>query len=118
MALTFYDQAGTAVAYSQDEEHIYLFSGRAAGYIRGRNVYGYDGGHIGVFVNGWVWDHGGLAVFFTERARGGPMRPVRSVKPVKSVRSVRPVKSVRAVAPVASVRSLGWSRQSGERFFG
>lgn len=118
MEITFYDRYGRPIAYTEDNAHIYLFDGSAVAYISGDSIYGYSGKHLGFFQNGWVRDHSGNCVFFTEISRGsGPVKPVKSVRPVKSVKSVRPVKGVREVKPVKSVRLLSWSDLSGRQFF-
>jgi len=116
--IDFYDRTGAAIAYSQDGEHIYLFSGRPVAYLSGTAVYSFGGQHIGWFQDGWLRDKRGGCALFTAEAKGGPVRPVRHVKPVKGVRHVRPVKGVKAVKSVKPVRQLSWSPLSGARFFG
>jgi hypothetical protein len=115
--VTFYDHRGMPVAYASDGRSIYLFSGKPVGYLDGDSVYAYSGRHLGWFVDGWIRDHRGNCVYFTENARGGPVKPVKRVKPVRGVRQVRPVRGVRQVRPVRPVRSLSWSRFTGSAFF-
>ena len=115
---TFYDQKGSPIAYTQDGTHIYTFSGKPVAYLHGNSVYSYDGNHLGWFENGWIRDNSGNCVFYTNSAKGGPVKPVKSVKPIKSVKSIRPIKSVKSIAPVKSVFTLSWSNLSGEHFFG
>jgi len=118
MELTFYDRYGKPVAYTEDNIHIHLFDGGAVAYISGDSIYSYSGKHLGFFEDGWVRDHSGDCVFFTETARGsGPVKPVKSIKSVKSVKSIRSVKGVMEVKPVKSVISLSWSDLSGRQFF-
>lgn len=90
--MDFYSSSGAPIAYSDDGEHIYLFSGKPVAYFSGTAVYTFSGKHIGWFDNGWIRDLDGYAVFFTSAARGGPVKPVRQIKPVKGVKNVRPVK--------------------------
>jgi len=114
---TFYDKRGNPCAYTNDEEHIYLFNGTPVAYLYNKSVYSYTGTHLGFFSNGWVLDNSGYRVFFTEDASGGPVKPVKRVKPVKNVRSTKPVKSVRQVKPVKPTSKLEWSRFSCNKFF-
>jgi hypothetical protein len=118
MELVFYDRTGRAVAYSSDGKHIFTFDGSPVAYLDRGSVYSYSGSHMGWFVDGWVRDDSGHCVFFTQTARGGPVKPVKAVKPVKGVKSVKPVKGVKQVRPVKPVNSLSWSDQSGPQFFG
>lgn len=116
--MTFYNKNGEPIAYAEDGEHIYLFTGEPVAYFHGDAVYGFNGKHLGWFENGWIRDLHGLCVFYSGDASGsGPLKPVKNVKPVKSVKSVRPVKSVREVKSVKSVKSLSWSNLSGRHFF-
>ena len=115
--MDFYSSSGAPIAYSDDEGHIYLFSGKPVAYLSGTAVYTFAGRHIGWFDNGWIRDLGGYAVFFTSAARGGPLKPVTQIKPVKGVKNVQPIKGVRQVTSVKPVWALSWSRLSGERYF-
>jgi hypothetical protein len=115
--LTFYDGTGCPVAYSNDEENVYMFSGEPVAYLKGNSVYAFDGSHLGFFTDGWVRDHQGFYVFFTENAKGGPPKPLRALKPLKSIRKIRPVRGVRALRPLRPLRQLAWSPLSGAQFF-
>ena len=76
--MTFYDSYGTPVAYTEDDESIYLFKGNPVAYFYENKVYGYNGHHFGWYENGWVRDKNGRCVFFTENATGsGPIKPVK-----------------------------------------
>ncbi len=115
--MTFYDSTGRAVAYTEDNENIYLYNGVPVAYLYGNLVYSFRGIQLGRFENGWIRDMNGYCVFFTENARGGPAKPAKLVKSVKGVKHVRPVKSVRHVPSVKTADNLFWSGLSGERFF-
>ena len=117
MAIDFYSQAGEPIAYTDDGQHIYLFSGRPVAFLSGDAVYLFSGKHIGWFGDGWVRDRNGRPVFFTPDAYGGPIKPVRRVKPVKGVKQVKPVKGVKQVKSIKPVKALSWSDLSGEQFF-
>ena len=115
--LTFYDKMGKPIAYTEDGEHIYLFTGKPVAYIYENTVYGFNGHQFGWFENGWIRGLQGACVFYTENASGGPVKPVKQVKPVKSVKWVKPVKGVKAVRRVKPVFSYSWSPYYNEMFF-
>ena len=116
--MTFYNSEGRAVAYTEDNEHIYLFNGIPVGYFWGDLIYSFGGKQLGRFENGWIRDKKGLCVFFTENAQGsGPIRPVKHVRPVKGVKRIKPIKGIRQIASVKAANLMGWSSISGERFF-
>lgn len=118
MSITFYDRNGIPIAYTDDDCHIFYFSGEAVGYIHNDSIYGYHGKHLGFYETGWVRDHSGACVFFTETASGlGPVKPVKGIKPIKSVKSIKQIKSVKQIRPVRPVRQLFWSNLSGRQFF-
>lgn len=116
--MTFYDSTGRAVAYTEDNENIYLYSGVPVAYLYGKLVYSYQGTQLGRFENGWIRDKKGRCAFFTENAWGsGPVKPVKHVKPVKGLKQLRPLKGIRHLPSVKPVDILSWSNLSGERFF-
>lgn len=115
--IVFYDRNGRATAYSQDGEHIYLYSGRPVAYLRDDSVFAYSGRHLGWFQDGWIRDHKGNTVFFTNGASGGPTKPTKQVRPVKSVKSLRPMKSLRQMKPAHSIKRRAWSERSSTSFF-
>lgn len=117
MAIDFYSKLGAPVAYMEDGRHIYLFSGKPVAFLSGNAVYLFSGKHIGWFEDGWIRNRVGKAVFFTTNASGGPIRPVKRVKPVKGMKRVKPVKGVKQVKSVKRTKAFSWSDLSGEQFF-
>ena len=116
--MTFYDSTGRAVAYTEDNENIYLYSGTPVAYLYGNLVYNYKGTQLGIFENGWIRDKRGNCAFFTDVARGsGPIKPIKQVKPVKGLKQLRPIKGIRHIPVVKAIASLSWSSLSDERFF-
>lgn len=118
MSIDFYDSQGNPVAYSDDGEHVYTFGGEPVAYLHDGSVYSFAGRHLGRFADGLVRDNDGHAVFFSERARGGPMKPLRRLKPLKTLKQLRPLKGLREMRPLRAFDSMSWSRLSGEQFFG
>ena len=116
--MTFYDSTGRAVAYSEDNENIYLYSGVPVAYLYGHIVYSFKGTQLGRFENGWIRDKRGYCVFFTENTHGsGPIKPVKRIRPVKGIKRIKPMKGIRRVPSVKAIDRLAWSNVSGERFF-
>ena len=116
--MTFYDSTGRAVAYTEDNENIFLYNGVPVAYLYGNLVYSYKGTQLGRFKNGWIRDKSGCCAFFTDNARGnGPIKPVKHVRPVKGLKQLKPPRGLRHIPAVKAVDSLSWSTISGERFF-
>ncbi len=118
MELTLYDLRGRSIAYCDDERHIYAFSGVPLAYFDGDSVFGFDGQHLGWWDRGWVRDHQGAWVFFTDGAIGnGPPLPIKQARPAKRFKNMPPVLGFKYVKPVRIANGLGWSSRSGEQFF-
>lgn len=107
--LVFYDESGRAVAYTEDGEHIFGYSGVPLAYVEGDSVYSYSGAHLGWYLDGWIRDHAGACVYFTEAATGGPIKPMRAVKPVKGVKSILPIRGIKAIKPLRPLNQFDWS---------
>lgn len=117
MEITFYDHSGRAIAYSEDGEHIFLFSGHAVAFINGNSIYDYSGRHLGWFRYGWVQENAGRYVYFTEKAKGGPSRPSKARKPTKVTKQTCPVKNPLMPKPKKSDVPPAWSAATGDQFF-
>ena len=117
MSVTFYDSSGVPVAYSQDDKHIFLFSGEAVAYIYKDSLYSFFGVHLGWYLDGWVRDHDGSCVFFTEDSKGGPMKPMKKMKPMKDTKQMKPMKGMKQMKPTSSSKKSSWSPLSGNNFF-
>lgn len=116
--MVFYDNHGRPTAYTEDDEHIYLFTGEPVAYLCEDAVYGYNGKHFGWFLGGWVRDLNGKCVFFTENAAGsGPLKPLKQLTPLKSLKQLRPLKALRELKRLRPPNSLSWSVLSGKQFF-
>lgn len=117
MELMFYDSKGKPVSYTEDCEHIYLFSGEPVAYFNNESIYSFSGRHLGRYKNGWIRDNNGQCVFFTENATGGPLKPMKMMKPLKSLKQMKPLKGLKEMRPMKPMDSLWWSELSGEQFF-
>lgn len=117
MTIDFYSKTGEPIAYTEDNEHIYLFSGAPVAYLSGDAVYAFSGQHIGWFEDGWIRDKKGSCVLFSAETHGGPIKPVKRIKPIKGVKRIKPIKGVRQIKSVKAVKGLSWSPLSGKQFF-
>lgn len=117
MSFTFYNYEGRAIAYTDDGETIYLYTGEPVAYIYDDSIYTFDGYHIGWIGEGWIRDHDGNAAFFSERATGGPLKPLKQLKPLKGVKRIKQVKYVRRIKPIKPYSKFTWSELSDESFF-
>ncbi len=92
METTLFNRNGKPVAYlAEDAETIYMWDGRAVGYLFEDKVYGWNGKQLGWFVNGTFFDIYGLRTGFIKSKSPIPtdIEPGKSAKQVKSARSVR-----------------------------
>lgn len=106
----FYDRNGNAQIYTDDGVHLFTWDGEPVGYFSGDNIYDFNGIHRGWVMNGCLWDHNGDCMLFEPNARGGPMKPLRSLDSLKSLKSLMPLKGLRELAPLKPLLSLNWSR--------
>jgi hypothetical protein len=117
MDIVFYDQNGTAVAYSEDRIHIYLYNGDPVAYFDRDSIYSFSGTHLGWYKDGWILDHDGNAVFFTEHAQGGSLKPLKDLIPLKELKDQMPMKEIKEPKPLRPIKSLNWTQLSIEDFF-
>ncbi len=120
MPMTFYDREGRAVAYTEDDVHLFLYSGHPIGYIVDGSLYSFPGRHAGTIRSGWLRDHDGRAVLFTDEAvlTASLSLPEKRTKPRKLLKKTKPPKGHREPAPLRPEEADGWSELSVETFFG
>ena len=114
MALIFFNKAGKAVLFANNKNDIFSFSGIPVGYIQNDSVYAYFGAHLAWFLDGWILNHGGEALFFTKNAVGGPGRPAVQNIPNRSALQTPPSKRSIASAPSRPVKRNVWSDASDD----
>ena len=114
--MTLYGSLGHALAYSDDGIHIFLFSGEPVAYVSNGSLYSDAGKHLGWLANGWVRDHSGRCVLFTDRASGGPPMPEKGQKPPRAQREPQPLKARQSPAPPSPRPLDDWSHLSGVQF--
>jgi len=117
MPMTFHDRAGKPVAYTEDDVHIFLYHGVPAGYLYGGSVYSYPGHHLGTLRTGWIRDHTGRCVFFTDEALNSSLpQPAKLAKPPKLLKKPKPPKGPREAPPPRPEDVDEWSERP-ETFF-
>lgn len=68
-------------------------------------------------MNGWIRDHSGNCVMFSEESSGGPIKPLKQIKPIKGIKQILPIKGIKQIKPLRPIKSLSWSNTSGATFF-
>jgi 4-fold beta flower protein len=109
--ISLFDGSGSATAYiaPDDDMTIYLWSGKPVAYLEtdrggGFHVYGFNGHHLGWFVNGIVRDHAGnVACATKERLQATKFEPFKSFKQFK------PFTSFREFSPLRPIFVQDWS---------
>jgi hypothetical protein len=87
-------------------------------YLDGDSVYAFQGHHLGWWDRGWVRDHLGACVFFTEAAAGdGTSLPHMHPRPAKGAKHARPAAAYKLPKPLRTVDAASWSLRSGMQFF-
>jgi hypothetical protein len=113
--LSLYDAGARAVAYvaDEDDQTIYLWSGKPVAYLLDGSVFGFNGKHLGWFEKGVVYDHdGGLVAALASRFNGPVQTPG-----LKALKELRPLKSLRELKPLKPLFSYSWSETPARYFF-
>jgi len=100
--VTLFNGRGKAVAYVafSDELTIYLWNGKPVAYLEpdqgasGFHIYGFNGKHLGWFVDGVARDHNGDAACAVKERVGSP-----EYEPYKAYKEYKPYKSYKVYAP-------------------
>ena len=112
---TLFNGGGSPEAYisfSEDNPTIYMWSGKPVAYLSssvsgGFNVYGFNGKHLGWYVDGAVRNHEGNPVCGVHRV----VREVSLPMPEspKSIKQLLPLKSSKELAPPRPLYRRQWS---------
>lgn len=108
--ISLFDKNGDAKAYIADDLTIYLWDGDPVAYLSNNNnvwhVYGFNGSHLGWYIDGIIYDHNGNAV----GAQKDAVNMMTSMEGIKSMKSMKPMKSIKEMAPMKPMLSMSWSR--------
>lgn len=107
---SLFDGKGRASAYIflDDALTIHLWSGEPVAYLtkdsgREFHVYGFNGKHLGWFVDGIVRDHEGNAACALKSLVSNAQ-----IEPLKSLKSLKPLKGLKELAPLRPLFSRDW----------
>ncbi len=96
--ITLFNVQKDAIAYidTNDELTIYSWDGKPLAYLTGNNIYGFNGKHLGWFLNdGTVRDHQGYIVGGVQSVFGNtnfePFKSFKEFKPFKSFQEFEPM---------------------------
>ena len=109
--ISLFDKDGDAVAYidTDDDLTIYLWTGKPVCYLYSSSgkyhVYGFNGSHLGWFIDGVIRDHDGDAVGVTKDATS----MYTNYEPYKGYKEYKPYKSYREYAPYQPYLSSSFS---------
>lgn len=91
---TLYDIEGNPIAYINwdDNGTIYLWNGVPVAYLYGSDmIYGFNGSHLGWYIDGVVWNVKGMRAGFNKQT----CPVMKKMEPLKSLRQLKPLKSLR-----------------------
>jgi hypothetical protein len=107
--ISIFDKNGDAKAYIADDLTIYLWDGNPVAYLYKSgsdwHVYGFNGVHLGWYVDGIIYDNNG----YTVGAQKDAIIMVTSIEPIKGIKSIKPIKSIKDIAPIKPVLSRSWA---------
>jgi hypothetical protein len=108
--ISLFDGKGRAAAYIVTDQDltIYLWTGEPVAYLtrdsgRDFHVYGFNGRHLGWFVDGVVRDEEGSVACALRAAMSNPQ-----LEPLKNLKSLKPLKNLKELAPLRPLFSQQW----------
>lgn len=108
--VALYDASGEAVAYvdADDEMTVYLWSGKPVAYLEldtgsSFHVYGFNGKHLGWFVDGILRDHDGDAACVLKQLISVP-----KFESFKGFKEFKPFKGFKQFAPFRPFLTNSW----------
>jgi hypothetical protein len=107
--VSLFDSSGAAAAYIAEDQTIYLWSGQPVAYLSpdsagGSHIYGFNGKHLGWFINGVIRDHSGKVACAIREAIASTQ-----FEPFKAFKQFQPFKSFQEFPPFRPFFSQQWS---------
>lgn len=102
--ITLFGAQGEPIAYIEDsdEKTIFTFNGEPLAYIdENKNIYGFNGKHLGWFEDQIVWNHLGQRVGFTKHT----CPTFTQFEPFKGFKQFKPFKAFKQFAPLKPLKS-------------
>ena len=114
MDTTLFDGEGRPAAYLIDdgEKIIYLWDGRAAAYLAGEDIYGWNGKHLGWFREGVLYNPDGYRVGSTREKCPSPTHD----DPVKYRKLPLYAKAEKLASPAQPALNDAYSEENLEEF--
>lgn len=105
--ISLYDSNGKAVAYidTSDKMTIYLWEGDPVAYYEDGSIWGFNGNHLGWFIDGIIIDHKGYAV----GAIKGVINMSYQLESLKSLKTLKSLKSLKELVPLKPLEKNKWS---------
>ena len=108
--ISLYDKNGDAKAYIASDLTVYLWDGDPVAYLHRDNndwhLYGFNGEHLGWYINGLIYDNEGYAI----GAQKDAVRMITSIEGIKGIKGLKPIKSIKSISPIKPILSNSWSR--------
>jgi hypothetical protein len=106
-----YDSNGNPVFRILENNKIVDFEGRRIGFIKGDDVYDYNGSHRGFYEAGILRDHWGNTVAFGDRVSSGshPLFPLRKCPKFSRVVDLEPLLPLAELPPWKPLKTMKWS---------
>lgn len=115
MQETLFDKDGNAIAYVDydDENTIFLWNGKPAGYLdEEKRIYGFNGKHLGWYEKGIIWNLSGEKNGFNKSA----ITVFTKFEPFKSFKNFKPFKSFKEFAKTKPYYKTTISNESLSQF--
>ena len=109
--ISLFNSKGKPIAYidTEDELTIFMWNGKPVAYLSKKgddfNIYGFNGNHLGWYVDGIIYDHEGEVVGFIE----GAVSMYTEHEPYKSYKEYKPYKAYKEYAPYKPYLSNSFS---------
>ena len=117
--ISLFNSDGDPIAYIDSDDNdltIYLWGGNPVAYLHKKSgkfhVYGFNGSHLGWFIDGIIRDHEGDAVGATKNATD----MYTQYEPYKAYKQYKPYKSYKEYAPYQPYLSSSWSSMNFKLF--
>jgi hypothetical protein len=108
--ISLFDKNGNAKAYIADDLTIYLWDGDPVAYLyKSKNdwhVYGFNGDHLGWYIDGLIYDNNGYAV----GAQKDATSMITSIEGTKGIKDIKSIKSIKDIEPIKPIISNSWGR--------
>jgi hypothetical protein len=109
----FFDSKGAAIAYFDDDDTLYLWSGEPVAYMDEDSLFGFNGNHLGWRKDGVIYDHDGYVVAAISSRFKTPV----AVAPLKALKELKPLKSLKELKPLKPIFVSSWSDNPARSFF-